>query len=663
MAWKHFSPMAELMNFTTSSTFYIRRVRYQDTVPQEVIDKTRLCFCIGKDFNPIGSGMHTPQHPIAVWLSYIDGTAYSSTSIYQMVNGSDTTSSSYGQKYVTDRNLTMQASAVSEQYPIVWMEGQSSPTVANPDIISNYVTSVRDELNDSLRLALFKLYNPYGMPVFDTWDDAVGYLYTDDPEDYIKRHDIFSGLDTTTHWKVYMSPSDLPNISIVAHCPGFEGLPVEDQNNASIIMRIQGWAHEGLITYDFDMGTLPYNIVETSFNNIYYNYTSSTMPFWRSYIRFRMWIEIVRYDENGEQITLRSDEVIADVSKNNNSVNNTHTDGAFGSTVTFVLGTPNEDEPYIIPDNPTPPDPDDDDLDINLSGFGISQYCMTNAKFRSVLGKLWSTDFLDNLKKFNNDPVNNIISAIALPWGLPFDSTQFYNVVVGNVDLGVQNVRRLSGKNVISLGSVDIEPLYNNFLDYLTGLTLYLPYVGFCPIDAKLCMGKTVAVKYYVDTLTGACDAVVFVNQVSEYKFSGQFGLEIPLSASDFSGKYKGLFNTVGTTIGGLVTGGAPGAIGGLVGGLASTAMSRNSQNQTQCNLAMCSVSEPQQAMVIYDRPIVQIPARFNHTHGRPCNLTRNLSGMSGFTKLAESVDLSGIVCTDEERQELYDILTSGFYL
>jgi glucose-1-phosphate adenylyltransferase len=63
------------------------------------------------------------------------------------------------------------------------------------------------------------------------------------------------------------------------------------------------------------------------------------------------------------------------------------------------------------------------------------------------------------------------------------------------------------------------------------------------------------------------------------------------------------------------------------------------------------------------DRPVYTKPKKFAHQNGHMCNLTCLLSELHGYTVIDNTVDLSGIACSKEERDELMKLLTSGVYL
>ena len=66
---------------------------------------------------------------------------------------------------------------------------------------------------------------------------------------------------------------------------------------------------------------------------------------------------------------------------------------------------------------------------------------------------------------------------------------------------------------------------------------------------------------------------------------------------------------------------------------------------------------------MIFNRPSVQYPKSYKHDFGMPCMITQTLGNLSGFTKCCENIDLTGIVSTNEEKELIKQLLTTGVYL
>ena len=65
---------------------------------------------------------------------------------------------------------------------------------------------------------------------------------------------------------------------------------------------------------------------------------------------------------------------------------------------------------------------------------------------------------------------------------------------------------------------------------------------------------------------------------------------------------------------------------------------------------------------VIIERPTYQELSQFNHTKGKMCNLSKTIGSLKGFTICDANIDLKGIAATEQEKQEISNILSSGFF-
>ena len=65
---------------------------------------------------------------------------------------------------------------------------------------------------------------------------------------------------------------------------------------------------------------------------------------------------------------------------------------------------------------------------------------------------------------------------------------------------------------------------------------------------------------------------------------------------------------------------------------------------------------------VYLERPVQSIPNAYGSSFGWTCNKYLPLNALSGYTEVDESIHLS-TTATDEEKEMLKEILTSGFYI
>ena len=96
------------------------------------------------------------------------------------------------------------------------------------------------------------------------------------------------------------------------------------------------------------------------------------------------------------------------------------------------------------------------------TGF-IRVYTPTSAQLRSLAGVLWSDDFVDTIKKIQNDPMEAIISLHSIPFGISSGTAECR---IGNFDTGV-TMNTVGGQFVKrDLGSITIPEHWASALDY-----------------------------------------------------------------------------------------------------------------------------------------------------------------------------------------------------
>ena len=304
-------------------------------------------------------------------------------------------------------------------------------------------------------------------------------------------------------------------------------------------------------------------------------------------------------------------------------------------------------------------DEDDDTGDVS-AGIGVltSTFKMTKERLVQLGQFLWSANIFDKFSLINNNPIENIVSCKSIP--INTDGTN-QEIVLGNVSTGVNGEKISNNFAKQTIGSILINEHYHNFLDYTpyTNVILYLPYIGFKELDTTLVMNKTIQVIYTVDSITGGCLAQVYVNNVRLYEFTGNVGIDIPITASNRAQVEAGYIQAG--------VGAAMSAVGGNVGSavtsLLNSATSQYHYSSTGNPNPMCVASTNRTCYVIIDRPNYQNLKAFNHTRGRKCYLSKTIGSLHGFTVCDSNIDLSGINATQSELEELKDILSSGFYV
>ena len=155
---------------------------------------------------------------------------------------------------------------------------------------------------------------------------------------------------------------------------------------------------------------------------------------------------------------------------------------------------------------------------------------------------------------------------------------------------------------------------------------------------------------------------MLYSDKIYVQSFDGVSGIDIPLTASNNS-QIANAF--IGSAVGSVAQFfGDP--IGGLLSlGKATVSSALATQHySTQGSYSpSCGAYETHICYIIVDRPSMQYSKTYNHDYGRPCNLSQTIGNLKGFTKMCDNIDCSGISCTENEKEMIKQLLTSGIYV
>ena len=339
------------------------------------------------------------------------------------------------------------------------------------------------------------------------------------------------------------------------------------------------------------------------------------------------------------------------------------TDSGDGSTFTAHDGTDGSDgytkEDDKGYDDNKDKDDDDDDTHVLSSGIGVltSTFHMTKERLVQLGQFLWGSSIFDEFSLINNNPIENIISCKAIPYAIS-GTTQ--EITLGNVKTGVNGEKISQNFSKQTIGSVAIAEHYHNFLDYApyTNVIIYLPYIGFKELDASLVMGKTLRIEYTLDVITGGCLAQIYVGKIRLYEFTGNIGVDISITASNRAQVESAYINAGVGVVSSAMSGNVTGAVNSIIG----AATSQYHYSGTGNPNPSCVASTNRTCYVVIDRPHYQPLKAFNHTRGRMCCLSKTIGSLKGYTVCDGNIDISGISATDEEKEEIVNILSTGFF-
>ena len=362
-------------------------------------------------------------------------------------------------------------------------------------------------------------------------------------------------------------------------------------------------------------------------------------------------------------------------------------------------------------------------------------YEISNALFDydvTTLSGLWE-DIKKGLEMYGSDPMEVVQGLRYYPFDLSqyFTSVQSQNYIYfGAYQLQLQNssVNKLIYCNgYIDLGTVKIDRYYKDWKDFepYTKVSVYLPYVGCFPLDAKKYYGKNVLVRYFIDLRTGACTACLIANDILLDYFDGIIGTEMPITLTDYSSYAQSQLNIIMRNAGiGIAAEGMAGnvitktmgaalnynenaqavqeaalmspstsslaaqtagsygtqaiagaAIGAsaLVGTVAVGTAMKTAFDVMKTGTAAYTKTRPASSAMI-NQYLPQYPyfrfeimeidesAYLNELYGRPSNASGIIANFSGYLE-AEDVMLICPIATDNERQEIIDLVKSGIYI
>lgn len=302
------------------------------------------------------------------------------------------------------------------------------------------------------------------------------------------------------------------------------------------------------------------------------------------------------------------------------------------------------------------------------TGF-ITLFNPSLAQLRSLASYMWSSLFdLAGWQKLFADPMDAILGLSIVPVSVPAGPSK--EVKVGNIGTGINLTTAASQYVEVDCGSLNVEEYWGAYLDYApyTKAELYLPYCGVHPIQIDDIMGRTVAIKYHVDVLSGSCVAFVKCGNTVLYSFAGQCSSSIPINANNWTNVVNGALSIAGSIGTMVATGGlsAPISAGTAVAAgaaLAGTAMTMKPQVERSGSMGgtagMMGIQVP---YLILTRPRQALPDEQNQYTGYPSYITSTLGDLTGWTTVSE-IHLEGVPCTEGEAEEIVNILKSGVIL
>lgn len=327
---------------------------------------------------------------------------------------------------------------------------------------------------------------------------------------------------------------------------------------------------------------------------------------------------------------------------------------------------PNSDE---IEGEGETPDDELDRIEPNvLTGGFVKQYALTAAQMQELATCLTNPDLLQTVVRAFRDPMKAIVS-LQLAYKTPTLTSPTDIILYGFDWSSLTNKPKgyPLATNIINFdfGTLHIDPLYKTYQDITTtSIELYLPCIGFIPLNPAEFLDRGLDVEGKIDTLSGTIvyDISAYDGKKRKllYQKTGNCQLQLPISSNDNSTIFGALMGVGGMALGGFTGNPLLMAQGAATTG-ASMVQGPNYEHggSISANAGLMTKMIP---CVIIKRNQVYNPTHLNELHGLPANSYVKLGSCSGYTVVQDvKVDIQG--ATQSEKSQIETLLKGGVIL
>lgn len=285
-----------------------------------------------------------------------------------------------------------------------------------------------------------------------------------------------------------------------------------------------------------------------------------------------------------------------------------------------------------------------------------SVYNPTLAEINSLGGWLWSSNFIDQLLKMFNDPMQAIIGLHRT--FIPPITGSRQNIQVGYLDSGVSALTVPTQYSTVDCGNVSLPEYFGNVFDYApyTRVYIYLPFIGFKELDVSQVMRSTIKVMYHGDAYTGTGLAEVYVTRDAGaggvlYSYGCECAVRYPLS----QGSYMGFATAVAGLALGIASGNVAPALLGFAGGSGKRSVEQS--GGFSGNSGAMGIKKP---YLVVMRPQTAMPSNYRHYSGAPSSSLVRIGNTSGLIRVRECHVENIASATREEKAMIEQRLTEG---
>lgn len=296
-------------------------------------------------------------------------------------------------------------------------------------------------------------------------------------------------------------------------------------------------------------------------------------------------------------------------------------------------------------------------------------YLLTATETSFLKQELVTPDFLNEMKQYFSNPLENVIRAQLTPvtlgnldnWGT-LDRIQ-----VGNYMLESQGRRFSSSKMVKKFYTIPIPWLYSDFRNRspYTNITLYMPFVGMVSLDtAVLYNTNSIFIEVFVEPISGSVVYKIYADSPASTEvsvlidtYSGNCNTETPIARVT---TVNGVQGTISAALVGASL--ATNPVMALVSGASLIDAFRQ---KTQINGALSSAIGSQLGqnieLTVWSSKTNADPSEVANVIGLPYNSTAELGKLSGYTQ-TQNVSVSAIA-REPILNEINAFLNGGIYI
>jgi len=326
--------------------------------------------------------------------------------------------------------------------------------------------------------------------------------------------------------------------------------------------------------------------------------------------------------------------------------------------------------------------------------------------------RLDATSFIEFLQEFTTesetsetfeDIVKRVLTLRAMPYPFLSDAGEILErIKIGSWEMTTQayrmNYAPNSGANLETI-TTRIPRYYDDFRDDTpyTNISLYCPFCGTMELDPTIYLGHEVHLRAAQNIFTGEIMWYIFVDGHLHDTMNGMANVDVPLSGENWgtyaqlqmmlkSNRVENIATGVNAVLGNIAGATVSASFGNTWGVIMQSGMgvanlgkyavadhaiseqiSKSHPSPTLIQKGTSSLmANMERSPAIYIYRTQTIPdwnfQSYGHTHGFACYKSGKLSDFRGFT-VVDKPDITGLSCSEEEKEIIYQYLVTGVRL